>query len=100
MGKYFPRASPTCDEVHDGFACKAGRITQVSLRANNLTGSLPDSLCNCKKLKQALAQFNAAVPNAYRVDYQRQFEAAVFGEVESCAPQSDEIEALIEQLGP
>ena len=70
------------------------QAVQAAGRPNRFVGTI----YNCKKLRHALAQFNAAVPNAYRVDYQRQFEAAVFGEVEACAPQSDEIEAQIEQL--
>ena len=70
------------------------QAVQQAGRPNRFVGTI----YNCQRLKRALAQFNAAVPNAYQVDYQGQFEAAVFGEVEACAPQSDDIEELIEPL--
>ena len=70
------------------------QAVQAAGRPNRFVGTI----YNCQKLKRALAQFNAAVPKTYQLAYRGQFEAAVFGEVEACAPQSEAIEALINQL--
>lgn len=63
-------------------------------RPNRFVGTIYD----CGVLKRALQQYNAAVPAAYQLSYSGGYESAVFGEVETCQPQTPQIRQLMDQL--
>lgn len=72
------------------------QAVQRGSRPNRFVGTI----YHCGVLKRALQQYNAAVPAPYQLSYSGAYETAVFGEVETCQPQTAQIRQLIERLQP